>query len=609
MCGIVGYTGNAPAKDILLDGLAALEYRGYDSAGIALLDGEGGMDVYRSVGLVENLRKLVGKRKLAGTTGIAHTRWATHGKPSEANAHPHRDCTGDIAIVHNGIIENFAELRDALEAKGHVFVSATDSEVIAHLLEEAYDGDLRQAVLKVMPQLKGAYAIAAVHVDHPGQIVCVRQESPLVIGAGKGCAVAASDTPAIIDVTRDVIFPADGTVCVLSSDGIIECCDSEGRTVHPEITHIDWDKSAAEKGGYPDFMSKEIAESPRAVRDTISGRVVRGQVRLDELTLEPEDLDAIDRVCIIACGTSYHAGLIARYLIEAWARIPCDVEVASEFRYRDPIISPSTLVIAITQSGETADTLEAVRLARTHGAAVFAITNVVGSRITREADGVIYTKAGPEICVAATKSFLTQLAALTVLAEYLAQARGRFNRSQVKMFYRSMQELPDQIQCVIDNPAPVRRAADLVKGATSVLFIGRGIGSVVCMEGALKLKETSYVHAEAFSAGEIKHGPITLASEKVPVVAVMVHAATREKTVSNVLEVKARGARVIGIATEGDEEAARICDEVIYIPRVRETLSGILASVPLQMLARMVAVDRGCDPDKPRNLAKSVTVE
>ena len=609
MCGIVGYTGSKPAKDALINGLSMLEYRGYDSAGIAVLDGLGGMDVFRAVGLVDELKQLVAGENLTGVTGIGHTRWATHGKPSRINAHPHRDCSGKIAVVHNGIIENFNELRSELIARGHHFASETDTEVIPHLLEEAYQGDLKQAMLAILPRLQGAYGLACVHVDHPDEIVAVRKESPLVVGCSADCAVVASDTPAILDVTRDVVYPEDDTVVVLHSDGTAQFFDATGAEVHPKTVHLEWDQNAAKKDGYDDYMDKEIHEQPRVVSDTLKGRLKDGRVVIDGLELDEEDIAALDRVVIVACGTSYHAGLVAKYLIEAWARIPCDVEIASEFRYRDPIVSPSTLVIAITQSGETADTLAAVQLARTYGASVFAVTNRLGSRVTRECDGVIYARAGLEISVAATKSFLAQITALTLLAEYLAQVRHRFNRSQVRMFYHSMLELPQQIQQILDHPEPVRRAADLIGDATSALFIGRGIGYVVCMEGALKLKEISYVHAEAFAAGEIKHGPIALVTEQTPVVAVAVHSPTREKTVSNILELKARGARVIGIATEGDEEVERICDATIFIPRIRSTLSAITASVPLQMLARLVAIDRGCNVDKPRNLAKSVTVE
>jgi glucosamine--fructose-6-phosphate aminotransferase (isomerizing) len=460
-----------------------------------------------------------------------------------------------------------------------------------------------------MPSSRYSPPIVAVHVDHPDEIVAVCKSSPLVVGCAAGCAIVASDTPALIEVTRDVVFPDDGVVCLLHASGIVDYCDSDGESVSPETVHVDWSLDEAKLGGYEDFMAKEIAEQPRVVRDTLAGRVKDGKVIIDELALTAEDIAAIDRVYIIACGTSYHAGLIGKNLIEAWSRIPCDVEVASEFRYRDPIVSPSTLVIAVSQSGETADTVEAVQLARTHGARVFAITNSVGSRITRESDGVIYAQAGPEVCVAATKSFLAQVVALTLVALYLGQARGCLTRAQVRMFYREMKLLPDQIKMILDEAEPIERAARVIDGATSTLFIGRGIGATTCCEGALKLKEISYVHAEAFAAGEIKHGPIALVDEATPVVALMIKSATRDKMVSNIAEVRARGAKVIGIATQGDLDAEHICDEVVYIPAVRECFSAITASVVLQMLARSVAKTRGCDVDKPRNLAKSVTVE
>lgn len=611
MCGIVGYVGHEPAKDVLIDGLRRLEYRGYDSAGIAIPDGAGGIDVIRRPGKVEVLADAVADRGLAGTCGIGHTRWATHGEPSEANAHPHRDCTGKIAVVHNGIIENFVQLRDELEAEGHVFKSETDTEVVAHLLEKFYEGSLVEAMHKTVARLQGAYGLAAVHADFPDQIVVTRKDSPIVVGhAGgdAGASLVASDVVVLLEYTRDVVFLEDGELALLKADGI-SYFDAQGSPISPETTHIDWDAQSAERAGFPDFMLKEIYEQPRVVRDTISGAVKNGRVLLDELDLDYEDVMAIDNVYIIGCGTSYHAGLVARELIERWARIPTTVEVASEFRYRNPIISSSTLVIAISQSGETADTLAAVRLARSKGARVYAITNCMGSRITRESDGSLYVKANVEISVAATKSFLAQIACLMLTAMYLGQRKGRLTTRQVSSLYYELRETPAQIEDILQDTDEIEKAAKLLAKAHSVMYVGRGIGSTVCNEGALKLKEISYLHAEAYSAGELKHGPIALLDEGTPVVAVVTESPTRMQTLSNVQEILARGSHVIAVATEGDEEAAKVADHVLYIPKIQDWCSAITASVPLQLLARYTALERGCDVDHPRNLAKSVTVE
>lgn len=611
MCGIVGYVGHEPAKDVLIDGLRRLEYRGYDSAGIAIPDSAGGIDVTRRPGKVEVLADAVADRGLAGTCGIGHTRWATHGEPSEANAHPHRDCTGKIAVVHNGIIENFVQLRDELEAEGHVFKSETDTEVVAHLLEKFYEGDLVEAMHKTVACLQGAYGLAAVHADFPDQIVVTRKDSPIVVGhAGgdEGASLVASDVVVLLEYTRDVVFLEDGELALLKADGI-SYFDAQGSPISSETTHIDWDAQSAERAGFPDFMLKEIYEQPRVVRDTISGAVKNGRVLLDELDLDYEDVMAIDNVYIIGCGTSYHAGLVARELIERWARIPTTVEVASEFRYRNPIISSSTLVIAISQSGETADTLAAVRLARSKGARVYAITNCMGSRITRESDGSLYVKANVEISVAATKSFLAQIACLMLIAMYLGQRKGRLTTRQVSSLYYELRETPAQIEDILQDTDEIEKAAKLLAKAHSVMYVGRGIGSTVCNEGALKLKEISYLHAEAYSAGELKHGPIALLDEDTPVVAVVTESPTRMQTLSNVQEILARGSHVIAVATEGDEEAAKVADHVLYIPKIQDWCSAITASVPLQLLARYTALERGCDVDHPRNLAKSVTVE
>lgn len=628
MCGIVGYTGFSQAKNVLIDGLKRLEYRGYDSAGIALERQSASateLDVHRRVGKVAGLESELEHVYTASTCGIGHTRWATHGRPSVANAHPHTSCDGRIAVVHNGIIENFAELREELERRGHRFTSDTDTEVFAHLIEEAYEGrpadpatgepaqpgshDLMAAVREATTHVVGAYGLAALCADEPGVIAVARKDSPIIIGRGENGSYVASDVIAVIDATRDVVVLEDGQFARLTPEGITYT-DAEGAAIEPAITHIDWDIDMAEKGGYPDFMLKEIHEQPRVVRDTLVGRMIGGELDIDELGLTYEELNLIDRVYVIACGTSYHAGLIAKNLIEMWARIPCEVEAASEFRYRNPIITPSTLVVAVSQSGETADTLAAIRDARIKGAKVFGITNVVGSPVARESDGVIYTKANKEIAVASTKSFIGQVVSLTLLSLLLAQVKGKLTTGQVRMLFRELGDTAEQIQWIFDTQAEaVHEAALACKDAHSALFVGRGMGAAIAHEGALKLKEISYLHAEAYAAGEMKHGPIALIDPGFPVIAVTTKSPTYDKTVSNLKECEARGAKIIAVATEGDEDIKQIADHVIYIPPVRDAFCPITATVPLQLLAREVAIMRDCDVDQPRNLAKSVTVE
>lgn len=628
MCGIVGYTGFSQAKNVLIDGLKRLEYRGYDSAGIALERQSASateLDVHRRVGKVAGLESELEHVDTASTCAIGHTRWATHGRPSVANAHPHTSCYGRIAVVHNGIIENFAELREELERRGHRFTSDTDTEVFAHLIEEAYEGrpadpatgepaqpgshDLMAAVREATTHVVGAYGLAALCADEPGVIAVARKDSPIIIGRGEDGSYVASDVIAVIDATRDVVVLEDGQFARLTPEGITYT-DAEGTAIEPAITHIDWDIDMAEKGGYPDFMLKEIHEQPRVVRDTLVGRMIGGELDIDELGLTYEELNLIDRVYVIACGTSYHAGLIAKNLIEMWARIPCEVEAASEFRYRNPIITPSTLVVAVSQSGETADTLAAIRDARIKGAKVFGITNVVGSPVARESDGVIYTKANKEIAVASTKSFIGQVVSLTLLSLLLAQVKGKLTTGQVRMLFRELGDTAEQIQWIFDTQAEaVHEAALACKDARSALFVGRGMGAAIAHEGALKLKEISYLHAEAYAAGEMKHGPIALIDPGFPVIAVTTKSPTYDKTVSNLKECEARGAKIIAVATEGDEDIKQIADHVIYIPPVRDAFCPITATVPLQLLAREVAIMRDCDVDQPRNLAKSVTVE
>ncbi|MDO4182848.1 MAG: glutamine--fructose-6-phosphate transaminase (isomerizing) [Coriobacteriia bacterium] len=607
MCGIVGYTGSAPVAPLLIEGLKRLEYRGYDSAGIAVQEGDQLQVVHRK-GKVATLAHTVDHFDFKGTCGIGHTRWATHGKPSEANAHPHTSCDGRIAVVHNGIIENFADLREELQSEGHTFSSETDTEVVAHLVERAYNGNLVEALREAAAQLVGAYGLAVTCANEPGVIAVTRKDSPIIVGKSENGAYVASDVIAMIDATRDVVVLGDGEMAKLTADAV-EYFDAEGNPLSPKITHIDWDLDAAEKGGYSDFMMKEIHEQPRVIRDTLAGRLVDGALKIDELDMSAEELNLVDRVYVIACGTSYHAGLIAKNLIEGWARIPCEVETASEFRYRNPIITPTTLCVAVSQSGETADTLAAIRDAKVKGAQVFGITNVVGSPVARESDGVIYTKANKEIAVASTKSFLGQVVSLTLLAMLLAQVKGRMRMNQIRMLFRELADTAGQVEAILADTYSVDKAAEACVNAHSALFIGRGMGSAISKEGALKLKEISYLHAESYPAGEMKHGPIALLDEGFPVIAIATQSPIYDKVVSNLQEARARGALIVAVATEGDEEIQQHADHVIYIPKVRDAFSPITATVPLQLLARRIAILRGCDVDQPRNLAKSVTVE
>ncbi|MDD6289921.1 MAG: glutamine--fructose-6-phosphate transaminase (isomerizing) [Eggerthellales bacterium] len=609
MCGIVGFTGSTAASPVLIEGLRRLEYRGYDSAGVAV-QRNGQLRLVHRMGKVAGLAEAVEQEQLEGTCGIGHTRWATHGRPSTANAHPHTSCDGRIAVVHNGIIENYVELKEELEADGHRFTSQTDTEVAAHLIEAAYaqTPDLVEAVRAATQRMAGAYGLAVISADEPGAIVVTRKDSPIVIGMGPDGARVASDVIALIDATRDVTVMADGELAKLSPTEITYY-NAAGQVVDPKITHIDWDIDVAEKGGYPDFMLKEIHEQPRVIRDTLAGRLVDGTLAIDELDLSVEELNLIDRVYVIACGTSYHAGLIAKNLIEGWARIPTEVEVASEFRYRNPIITPTTLVVAVSQSGETADTLAAIRDARCKGAKVFGITNVIGSPVARESDGVIYTKANKEIAVASTKSFLGQVVSLTLLGLLLAQVKGKMRTNQIRLLFRELADTAAQVESILSDVSAIDEAALACKDASSALFIGRGMGAAISYEGALKLKEISYLHAEAYAAGEMKHGPIALLCDGFPVIAIATQSPVYDKVISNLQESKARGAMIVAVATEGDEEIRKHADHVIYIPKVRDCFSAITASVPLQLLARSIAVLRGCNVDQPRNLAKSVTVE
>ena len=610
MCGIVGITGNVETREFLLSGLLSLEYRGYDSAGIAI-EHDGGMDVVCRVGKVAELARAARETGIDGFCGIGHTRWATHGEPTEANAHPHVDCTGRIAVVHNGIIENHAELRAALEAEGHEFRSSTDTEVIAHLLEKhcAAGADLVEAMRLTIGEIEGQYGIAAIHADQPGIIVVSRKGSPIVVGSSLKGAFVASSASAIIEHTRDVVFLEDDELAVLHDDGHISFSNAAGERVRPRPVHLDWDPEEAGRADFPDYMLKEIHEQPRVIRDVLADRLVDGRIAFPELAGVRDAIERAHSITIVACGTSYHAGLIGRQLIEKWARIPVNVEVASEFRYRDPVIGDRTLVIAITQSGETADTMEAVKQSQEKGSKVIALTNVAGSRAARESDAVLFIKAKLEVSVAATKSFLAQNALLTLLALHLAVARGEMDEAEAAAIASEMEALPAQIERILNHTWDIRRCARVLAAAHSVMYIGRGSGDVTCREGALKLKEISYIHAEAYAAGEIKHGPIALLDENVPVVAIATKSETYDKVISNIVECQSRGAKVVAVATEGDKKIAELTNYVMYIPETPDCFSPITASVPLQLLAREVAVLLGRDVDQPRNLAKSVTVE
>lgn len=615
MCGVVGYTGKNQAVQYLLDGLQTLEYRGYDSAGVEVVSPSGNLHGVKCAGRVRTLAERCGAANLVGTCGIGHTRWATHGAPTDRNAHPHTDCSGRIAIVHNGIIENYQELKRYLKERGHEFKSDTDSEVIAHLIEEAWNGvahgDLVAAVRAATERLEGSWAVACICADVPGQLVVTRKGSPLVVASAKDGAYAASDVMPLAKVTSHVLQLNDYDIASLSPDGSIRIEDREGKLVeHPDSITIDWDASAATLGGYADFMAKEISEQPDAIERLLKDRLGKHGIEMDELNLSNDDLAKIDRIFVIACGTSYHVGLIAKTIIQTWAKIPVFCEYASEFNYEDVLITPNTLCVIITQSGETADTLTAARRMKGLGCKVFAITNVLGSSAARESDGTLYIQAGPEVCVASTKAYTAQMVASVLLALRLALANGQMSEQEVERHYRDLQQIPDLIREVLKRSWQDQQAARLFRNARSALFLGRGVNSTTAYEGALKLKEVSYLHAEAYPAGEMKHGPIALLEPGFPVVAIVPADHVHDKTVSNIEECIARGAQVVAVATDGDEAVAKLCDNVLWVPPVPdELLVPIVAVVHLQILARYVARARGCDVDKPRNLAKSVTVE
>ena len=609
MCGIVGYTGPREAGPILIEGLKRLEYRGYDSAGIALVDDAGDLFVEKRAGKLSNLQTAIADRTPHAAIGLAHTRWATHGRPNDLNAHPHQDCTGEITVIHNGIIENFRELRDGLEARGHTLTSETDTEAIAHLVEECYQGDLGDATRAALRQLEGAYALVVMHRGETNRLIGARQDVPLVVGVADGESFLASDVAAILAHTDRVIYLHEGDVADIRPEGVT-ITDVDGQPLEREVTTIDWTPEAAEKGGYDHFMLKEIHEQPESLRQAITGRVTRtDHIWLEELEGFDETLRSIDRIELVACGTAYYASLIGAAALQDWTGIPARANVGSEFRYSPPPVDERTLVIAVTQSGETADTIAPTRLARERGCPVIAVTNTVGSAITREADRVLFLQAGPEIAVAASKTFVTQVTTLVVLAAAIAKTRGTMGAEQELELGAALRALPDAAARALDNASHAPDLARRYVNSRGFMFVGRGYTYPAAMEGALKLKEVSYVHAEGYAAGELKHGPISLLDAECPLVAVATRSAVYDKLISNVMEGRARDARVIAVATEGDPQIERFADDVCWVPDTHEALSPVLAIIPLQLFAYHVAVARGTDVDQPRNLAKSVTVE
>ncbi|HEY6763907.1 MAG TPA: glutamine--fructose-6-phosphate transaminase (isomerizing) [Candidatus Sulfotelmatobacter sp.] len=624
MCGIVGYVGKKPVVPVIIEGLRRLEYRGYDSAGIAVAGNGNGLQVRRAQGKLRNLEEVIRQKPLDGTYGVGHTRWATHGRPTEENAHPHRDCTGKIVVVHNGIVENYLSLKKKLIEEGHKFATETDTEIIAHLIEKhlAQSGNghrmlLEDAVRKSVKELTGVFALVVISSDEPNKIVAARNGPPAVIGLGNGEYFVASDVPAILEHTRDIFFLADGDLAVVTPEGV-HLSDFDGKPVQRQIQRVTWDPIMAEKGGFKHFMLKEIYEQPHAIRDTTLGRVSldTGRIFLSEMEIGDAEFRSVKKINIAACGTSWHAGQAGKFMIESLARVPVEVDYASEWRYRDPIIGSETITVVISQSGETADTIAAQREAKSKGSKTLAICNVVGSMITREAAGTIYTHAGPEIGVASTKAFTAQLTALYLFALYLAQVRGQMDAEELRAAAEELTRIPGKLEHLLTRDPQCEELARRFQRAHDFLFLGRGIHYPIALEGALKLKEVSYIHAEGYPAGEMKHGPNALIDENLPVVIIATRDAnspgsmTRyEKTMSNLKEVKARSGVVIAIATEGDEEIKDAADHVLYVPAAPEELLPILEIVPLQLLAYHIAVRRGCDVDQPRNLAKSVTVE
>lgn len=608
MCGIVGFIGNRDAAPILVEGLSKLEYRGYDSAGVAIIDNDH-INVTKCKGRLLNLKNKLDSEPLKGFVGIGHTRWATHGEPSDINAHPHKNQDGTISVVHNGIIENYVELREMLKSKGYTFLSDTDTEVVPHLIDYFYKGDLTNAVMEAVSKLKGSYAIGVVSSREPNKIVAARKDSPLVVGLGDKEYFIASDIPAILNYTRDVYLLNDNEFVVLDRSGV-KILDSEKKEIKRDVFHVTWNADAAEKGGYDHFMIKEINEQPKAIKDTMTSRIVPGKpITLDDINITKEQIQDINRIYIVACGTAYHAGLVGKYVIEKLARMPVEVDTASEFRYRDPMIDDKTLMIAVSQSGETADTLAGLREAKKKGARTIAVTNVVGSTISREADDVLYTWAGPEIAVASTKAYVTQLIVMYTIALFFAQNKGTLSNSEIEKLKAEMLTLPEKTKKILEDTSVVEKFADDNYNNRDMFYIGRGLDYAVAMEGALKVKEVSYIHSEAYAGGELKHGPIALIEDGTIVVAGITQQKLVEKMLSNVKELTTRGAKVLALAIEGSSQVESEVDSIIYLPKINDLFAPVLEVIPLQLLGYYMAIKRGCDVDKPKNLAKSVTVE
>lgn len=609
MCGIVGYVGNAQAALFLLDGMSKLEYRGYDSAGIAVYE-KGKIRVEKCVGRLDALRHKLEGRMPEGSMGIGHTRWATHGRPSDRNSHPHTDESGDFVVVHNGIIENYLMLKEKLIAKGQKFSSDTDTEIVAHLFADFYEGDMEEAVKKVLKTIEGSYSLVFMCAAEPDKLICTKKDNPLIIGLGEGENFIASDIPAIIAKTRRTYIMSDGEIATVTKDGVW-VQDINGTPITKKVFEVNWNAEAAEKGGFEHFMLKEIYEQPKAIKDTMRGRLAENgtEINFTELGWTPEDFTGISKIFIVACGTAYHAGIVGKYYLENLARIPVEVDIASEFRYRNPLVDANCLTIVISQSGETIDTLAALKEAKRLGSRTLAVTNVVGSSIAREADQVVYTYAGPEIAVASTKAYTTQLLVMLMLAVYVGRLRGTLDGNKADALAKGLHKVPEQLHDMLENVDQIKVFARHYGSSLDAFFLGRSLDYAVALEGALKLKEISYIHAEAYAAGELKHGTLALIVEGVPVIVLATQEDVYDKTVSNLQEVKAREAMVIAIALEGDDSIAKYADHVIYIPRADKELAPILAVLPLQLLAYYAALTRGCDVDKPRNLAKSVTVE
>lgn len=609
MCGIVGYIGKSNAVPILIDGLKKLEYRGYDSAGVSVFNGKE-LLITKCKGRLLNLEEKIKNEPISGNLGIGHTRWATHGEPSDVNSHPHTNKDMTISVVHNGIIENYLKIKEWLISLGYEFETETDTEVIPHLIDYFYKGDLVEAVMKVVDKLEGSYALGIVCSNEPDKLVAARKDSPLIVGLGEGENFIASDIPAILSYTRKVYLLDNREIAILTKDDV-KIITQEGLAVKKEIFNVTWDAQSAEKGGYEHFMIKEIHEQPKAIKDTMTSRIMAGcdEIKLDDIKLTAKQLENINKIYIVACGTAYHAGMVGKYVIEKLARIPVEVDIASEFRYRNPIINEKTLMIVVSQSGETADTLAALKEAKAKGARVIAVTNVVGSSVAREADDVLYTWAGPEIAVASTKAYVTQLIAMYIIALYLGRLNGNISLDEFRLIRDEMLTLPDKASKVLEQKEELQKFASLNYMHKDIYYIGRGLDFAVALEGSLKLKEISYIHCDAYAAGELKHGPIALIDKGVPVIALATQGDLYEKMVSNIKEIVSRGAKVIGFAFEGNNEIEKTVNQAVYIPKTLDILAPVLLVIPLQLLAYYTAVEKGCDVDKPRNLAKSVTVE